>query len=691
MTNIEAGHRRRAAFAASALVSVLLLSAASTATSAPAREYAVTIQGLRAGAMLVQRESDQVTVDYSYRDNGRGPDMKEAFRIAPGEQAVVYRVQGRGEFGSEIREEAAIADGRLRWSSVADRGDEPAAEGSIHVPLQSTPAYWGQMLRAIVARPDLRAPTLGGQTLRAERLQRIEVEGAPGKVAIVLYSVTGADASPWYLWLRDDAEQGFFAVAWPGFAVTPVGYETSAPRLVEEMRAASVARLASLQRRVATRLPGLTLIRGVRWFDAKAAVMRGPSDVYLADGRIGAITAPGALGAQPAQVIDGSGSTLLPGLVDMHGHMWGDAGVQHLAGGVTTVRDMANQNTDLAKLKDRIDRGEIPGPRIVPAGFIEGRSPFSARNGFVVDDLEQGLRAVDWYAARGYRQIKLYNSIRPEWVKALAARAHGHGMTVAGHVPAFMRAAEAVRDGYDELTHINQLMLNFFIRRDEDPRTLLRFTLVAEKARGVRARGTEEQRFLALLRQRGTVVDPTLAVFEAMFTQRDGEPNPSLVAVRDHLPVLWRRGMLASESSPDAQQIVRWRESYARMADFVAAMHRAGVPLVAGTDGPPGLMLHRELELYVKAGIPAAQALRIATWNGARVAGVGFETGSIERGKAADLVLVDGDPLRDISRVRRTRLVIKGGVAYAPDALYASLGMTPFAVPLAIERAEPTR
>ncbi len=654
---------------------------------AAAEEYAVTIQGERAGTMSVRQEGDAVRVDYSYRNNGRGPDMQEEFRVGPQRQPVSYRVRGRTEFGGEIREDAAVEAGRLRWSSVADRGDEPAAEGVLHVPLQSTPAFWGQMLRALVARPDLRAPTLGGRMLQAERLQRLELQGATGPVAVVLHAVTGADTEPWYLWLRDDAEQSFFAVAWPGFAVTPTGHEGAAARLVEAMQQASDERLRRLQQRAARPLPGLTVIRDVRWFDAKAAVMRGPSDVYLAGGRIGAITAPGALQAAPAQVIDGRGSTLLPGLVDMHVHMWPDAGVAHLAAGVTTVRDMASQNADLAWLQKRIDLGEIPGPRIVPAGLIEGRSAFSLRRGIVADDLAQALAAVDWYAARGYRHVKLYNSIRPEWVRPLTARAHAHGMKVTGHVPAFMRAAEAVRDGYDELTHINQLMLNFFIRPDEDSRTLLRFTLVADKSRGVRADSAEARRFVALLRRRGTVVDPTLAVFEAMLTQRDGEPNPSLAAIADHLPVLWQRGMLASEMSPDTEQVVRWRESYARMRDLVAAMHRAGVTLVAGTDGAPGLMLHRELELYVSAGIPAAQALRIATWNGARVAGIGAEAGSIERGKAADLVLVEGDPLEDISRIRRTRMVLKGGVAYAPDVLYAALGMKPFAPPLTIERS----
>lgn len=665
---------------------VALACLACTAAWAATEEFVVSVQGTAAGAMRVGSEGGRVTVDYSYRNNGRGPDLNESFRVDASQRPLEYRVRGTSTFGGEVREDFATDGTRWHWESVADRGEEAMPLGGVFVPLESTPAYWGQILRAVLAGVGGRAPSIQGARLAAERLGRLEVDGRDGRLAVVLYVVTGGDTWPWYLWLRED-DARFFAVGWPGWAVTPAGYEGAIDVLMNFQQNAQAARLENLQQRTAQPLPGLTLVRGVRWFDAPAAVARGPSDVYLFDGRIAAVTPPGSLQARPQQVIDGAGAMLLPGLFDMHSHMWPEAGVMNLAAGVTTVRDMANQNADLLQLKSRIDGGQIPGPHVVPAGFIEGKSAFSQRSGFVVDSVDAGLQAVDWYFARGYRQIKLYNSIRPEWVKPLAGRAHAHGMSVAGHVPAFMRAEAAVNDGYDELTHINQVMLNFFVRPDQDTRTLLRFELVAQMARGVAADGPAEQRFIELLRSKGTAVDPTLATFEAQFTQRDGEPNPSLVAVADHLPLLTRRGLARSEASPSAAQIGIWRESYASMERFVAALHRAGITLVAGTDTDlPGLMLVRELELYVRAGIPAPEVLRIATWNGARIAGVADRTGSIERGKAADLVLVAGDPLRDIADLRRTTLVIKGGVAYAPDALFDALGVRAFAHAAAIER-----
>jgi hypothetical protein len=293
---------------------------------------------------------------------------------------------------------------------------------------------------------------------------------------------------------------------------------------------------------------------------------------------------------------------------------------------------------------------------------------------------------VDWYAARSYHQLKLYNSMRPEWVKPVANRAHALGLTVAGHVPAFMRAEEAVRAGYDELTHINQVMLNFVVRPGDDTRTLLRFTRVGDDAHALDLKSAKAQAFLRLLRQKGTTVDPTLGAFEAQFTQTQGQPNPSLMDVADNLPPLWRRGLKVAEMDLEGQRLRNFRNSWQRMLQLTVAMHRAGVPLVAGTDALAGLGLHRELALYVKAGLSPAQALQTATWNAARAAGVLADRGSIERGKAADLVLVDGDPTANITDLRRATLVIQGRVAYAPDALYEVMGFKPFVAAAKVER-----
>jgi imidazolonepropionase-like amidohydrolase len=208
-------------------------------------------------------------------------------------------------------------------------------------------------------------------------------------------------------------------------------------------------------------------------------------------------------------------------------------------------------------------------------------------------------------------------------------------------------------------------------------RTLMRFIRIGDDAHRIDPADPAVKAFIALLRERGTVVDPTLYAFETLFTQQQGQPSPSLSPIADHLPAAWRRTLRVAEMDLEGDKLVTYRRSFRRLLDLTRAMHAAGVPLVAGTDGWLGIGLHRELELYVEAGIPAAEALRIGTWNGARVAGAAATTGSIERGKVADLALVDGDPSQRIGDIRRTALVFKAGVAYSPAELYEAMGFRP--------------
>ena len=660
-----------------------------TALAASAAEFVVLIQDQPAGHLKVQLGSDgAIEADFSYRDNGRGPDMRERVRVDPRGVPVSYQVTGRSTYGAEIKESYRREGGRAIWASRVDQGDETAPEDFVFVPLESSPAYYDAVVRFLLSQPGASAPTIGGTRLVAEKAVKLSLPGPDGSpVALALVVVTGGDANPWYYWVRDDGSHAFFALTWPGWAVIEKGFEALTRPLTERQRQAVDERLVDLRRKLAQPLDGLTLIRSVRWFDAPVARMRGPADVWLFDGRIAEIVAPGSIAAKPDRVIDGSGRSLLPGLWDMHAHMFPGAGLMHLAGGVTDVRDPGNQNDNLLRTMARTDRGEIAGPSIFPSGFIEGKSAFSSRNGFVVDSLQAGLDAVDWYATRGFHAIKIYNSMKPEWVKPLAERAHARGLRVTGHVPAFMRAEDVVRAGYDELTHINQVMLNFVMRQGDDTRTLVRFERVGTDSAALDLKSPKARAFIKLLRDRGTVVDATAGTFEAMFTQEQGQANPSFADVAEHLPVLWRRGLRAAEMDLEGARLKTFRGSYQRMLEMIVSLHRAGITLVAGTDSLAGLGLHRELALYVQAGIPAPEVLRIGTFNGARVAGQGGSRGRIERGYVANLVLVDGDPSLRIEDLRKASLVIQGRVAYAPDTLYQAMGFKPFVAGAKLETA----
>lgn len=644
--------------------------------------YSITIRAQPSGH-LVRRVDNQgvVHTDYSYRDNGRGPDVREEYTLAPDGTVQAYQVSGKSTFGGEIKESFRRQGGRVEWVSTVDRAEQAAPAQAMYLPVENSPDWFALLVRSVWAQPTHAAPALPGGKFTVERIDTRTVRSTAGTdVHVGLYALIGAYLTPDYIWLREDGDQALFGLMFADWALVEQGFEDQASALYERQKLAEQERFRSLAPKLAKPLPGLTVIRNVRWFDAAAARTRGPADVTLFDGRIGDLLPAGKGPAEAEQVVDGSGKTLLPGLFDMHGHLYPSEGLLHLAAGVTTVRDMGNFNADLLALKARYDVGTELGPRVVPLGFIEGKSPFSSSLGILASTLEEGKQAIDWYAVRGYRQIKLYNSIKPEWAKPLAAYAHERGLRVGGHVPAFMRAEEAVLSGYDEISHINQVTLNFLVKPQDDTRTLLRFTLVGDRGRDIDLDGPRVKAFLALLRKHGTRVDPTLGVFEAMFNQRNGEVNPSLAAVAEHLPVSLRRSILSNSMDVNEGNVVRYRQSYANMLRLVGLMHQAGVPLLAGTDDFAGFTLQRELELYVKAGIPAGEVLKIATYSAAKHAGTLSESGSIERGKLADLVLVDGDPAKRIEDIRRVSLVIKGGVALAPDALYEALGITPFVV-----------
>jgi hypothetical protein len=676
---------------ASSMKSLALFAALLIGAAAQAQTYTVLCMKTPCGLLKLSESQGRMAVDYSYRDNGRGPDQKEVMEFAPDGSWLGYRTEGVSTFGARIDEQfERRADGVAVWRSPVDRGERAGSvREAVYLPVEATPAWMAKLAQRLLANPGGKGEALPVGRLSIERVLTQAIAGQAFEVG--LYAIQGLGIELTYLWLREDT-RALFAEIHPGMGGTVLqGFEAHADRLGEVQKQAQLEQLRRLARELPRTLPGLTVIEGVRWFDSQAAVLRGPSDVYLQDGRIAYIAPPGGLkAAAPAQRVSGKGRTLLPGLVDMHAHLGASDLLLNLAAGVTAVRDVGNTNAELSELSDRLERGELLGPRVAVNGFIEGKSPFASQADFVPDTLPEALAAIDWYAARGFRQLKLYNSIRPDWVKPMVAHARALGLRTGGHVPAFMTAREAVEVGFDEIHHINQVALNFLVSRTDDTRTLLRFSLVGDKAADLNLNDRRTQDFLALLKKKGTVVDPTLVAFEGMYIHRQGQLNPSYAMVSANLPAVMQRGLLSAESELDDAKAQRWGESWKVMLELTRRLHAAGIPLVAGTDAMAGFSLHRELELYVQAGIPAAQALKIGTWNGAQYSDRLNDIGSIERGKRADLLLVDGDPVADIQALRRVALVFQGlngqTRALSPAALYQTMGILPFA-----ETAEITR
>lgn len=667
------------------LVAGLLLSSTVALAEQTTRYVALVDGGTQAGQQVVTQGDDGVTrVEFVFKDNGRGPELKEEFTLAPDGTFQTYRVAGTSTFGAPVEESFTRTGDAVQWKSTSDEGEQVVSGTAMYSPLGGTPNVFSVALAALSEQADGKLPLIPSGTLTMRRILEAQVTRGDEQQTVDLVTMTGIGLTPSFAWATRGKSPRLFAFIVPGYLqLIEQGWETNGDALEALQKQAEGDVLVELRKRLAHPLSGSTLILDARVFDSETATLGARSNVLVRDGRIVSVQASADVRTdgevRADNIVHAEGRVLLPGLFDMHGHVRRWDGGLNLAAGVTTVRDMGNDNATLQQLMGEIAAGTLMSPNVVPAGFIEGESKFSARNGFVIKDMDEVRKAVDWYAENGYGQIKIYNSFPKDLLGQTTTYAHGKGLRVSGHVPAFMRAQEVVDLGYDELQHINQLLLNFFVTPETDTRTLERFYLVAERTADLDLDSKPVQDFISLLAKKQIVVDPTLATFEFLH-QRDGELSPIVADIADHLPPDIQRSRRAAEMNiPDDATAAKYKRSFAKLVEFVGRMHKAGVPIVAGTDEIVGFTLQRELELYVQAGMSPAEVLQIATWTAAKVSRTLDDRGSITPGKRADLILVDGNPTRNITDIRKVALVLQGDVAYYPAEIHEALGVRPFA------------
>jgi len=338
---------------------------------------------------------------------------------------------------------------------------------------------------------------------------------------------------------------------------------------------------------------------------------------------------------------------------------------------------MANDTDGFLKRVARFDDGSEIGPRVLKAGIIDGTGELAGPTKMRADTAEEALKDVDWYADHGYVQIKIYSSMKPELVPLIADRAHARGLRVSGHVPAFMSAKMFVEDGADEIQHLNFIELNFLYPEVKETRNRDRFIKVAEHAREFTPDKPQVKEFIAFLKQHHTVLDPTMGIFEGLFAGDPAKPTPGLEDIAPRFPPQIRRELLSGALDVPKGQEDAYSAAFPSMLKLFKALYDAGVTMIPGTDGLSGYMLHHELEVYAQAGIPPAEVLRMATLTPALVMGVDKERGVIQAGKLADMVLVDGDPTKNMADIRKVSTVLKGGRVYDPAAIEKSLGIQP--------------
>ncbi|HEY1498949.1 MAG TPA: amidohydrolase family protein [Acidobacteriaceae bacterium] len=642
--------------------------------------YTILMNGAKAGAEVdTFGANGKVDSAYEFNDRGRGPKVEAHWVLDAKGLPVRVDVTGVDYLKAPIDEHFALEAGQAEWNSTSEHGH--AAAGAFYAGVNTPTVESTLLIRLLAGAGAAGVPLYPGGVAHLEKVAQTTVHatvgGAEQSMHVTEYAISGISMEPAEFWLDDQMQ--FFAAPGPWAAQLREGWEGTNSALYDIQVKAEKERYHRLAQEMTQHPQRPVAIEHVRVYDSVHAAMLEDETVVVSGERITA-AGPAASVTVPAGAlrIDGRGKTLLPGLFDMHVHAQGDLdGILHIASGVTSVRDMGNSIPVLARLDEEWQSGAAIGPRMKKAGLIDGPGPYQAPTGIFAATQAEANAGVNQYADAGYVQTKLYSSFDPALVPEVIWLSHARGMRVSGHVPSGMTARQFVEAGADEIQHINFIMLNFLADKVKDTRSTARFTGPGEYAAGIDLDSKEVNDFIALLVQHHTTLDLTLNAFEDMYTARPGQAAPTMAPLLDRLPVQVRRGAYTGGLPVTAANDQKYRDAWAAMLKMTRRLNDAGVPILAGTDALPGVMLHRELELEVQAGIPPLKALQNATLLAATVLREQHDVGSVEAGKLADLALVEGDPGKNISDVRRCRTVFKGGAMYDSGKLYEAVGMKP--------------
>jgi Amidohydrolase family len=571
-------------------------------------------------------------------------------------------IRGFTDSGDATENFSVDAKGVASWKTAVDAGSAPFLNRRYN-------SYGGPWLagehdiEGLVKAGSRGIDLLPGGRAKITIGRAVEISGPSGPTTVKLAYVTGYGFAPSPVWLYQN--NSYFGSA-GAISLLPAGYENVGPKLKaiqDETTAAMVRDVAHRFLSPANHTP--SLVDHVLIFDSVDGRYVPDRAVLIEGGKIAAVAAAGSIiPPAGAVVIDGRGKTLLPGLWDSHLHVGGDDWglLQNVATGLTNYRSPGSMIDESLSIMKRRAAGELLAPDGKVSVIIDRKDPLAAQGALTVTSAAEAVAAVGKIKAAGLWGAKFYTSMTPEWIAPAAAEAHRLGLHVNGHVPAGMRPLDAVRAGYDEITHINFIMMQAMPQSVVDKaNTAARLEGPAKYGKDVDLDSSTMQAFYAELAQRKTIVDPTLVVWEESLTSDGSAISPAYAPYADISPPAVARGWKVG-GYPLFDGLTRsdFRASFAKMVGLVGRLQKAGVRIVAGTDGS-GVELVRELELYQQAGLTNAEALQTATIIPAQMTGMADQFGSIEPGKTASMILVDGDSSKELANLRHIATVFLDG------------------------------
>lgn len=640
-------------------------------------KYDVLLGGSDTGDLIVNRSGKKIEIDFAFNNNGRGARTLETLILSNKGLPIEWTIKGKTVFGNAVDESFIVQGGVAKWRASAGESEAGFDDNALYVAQSASPyalfVYASALLntetKSIVALP-------GGQ-LTLKQVDQVDLTNEENNTSLKIFAINGIELDPRYIAL--DSNNQMFAFLSPRFAIIREGFAVHDLALRELAASLNAKRFETIAKKVTHTYDKIVRINNVRIFDPVAKELTKMQSVVINKNQIVAIQDVTSTPLPEEDLIDGKGGTLIPGLFEMHGHMSDNRALLNVMAGVTSVRDMGNEINVLDALIEKINNKTLIGPRITRSAFIEGKSDFSAATGEIAETEQEAVDLVKMYAARGdYFQIKIYSSINGDWVPAMAAEAKKHGMRVTGHIPAFSNVDEMIAAGYDEITHINQVMLSWVLERDEDTRTLFRITGMKRFA-DLDLNSEKVQNTLNTMVEKNIAVDPTIVIHEFGLIARNGETRVGMKDYIENMPIGVQRS--AKEALLDVaneEEDKAYQDAFQKIIDTLSLMHNKGIFIVPGTDLGGAFELHRELELFHKIGMSNAEVLRRASYDMANYMGQGDKLGSIEVGKLADFFLVPGNPLVDLREIKTISMVVKDGNIYYPSQVYPEFGIKPF-------------
>lgn len=668
------------------ILAALLAASASPAFAAPVPKEQLLVPPAGAEHFVVVSEAGKHGDEYkwtlpdgsvAYRESillrGLVFEQDEVVKLDSSGRPTSFTVRGVTPSGDSA-ETFTIDQATARWKTTVDEGEAPASKGVYNT-------FGGTFLAGDATIPLFVKAGAAGVDLLPSGHGTLEpsgttmtVTGPKGPAEVSLYFLKGIGQSPAPVWLFGDGRLFGFVGS---LALMPAGYEGQLKPMIAAQEGA-IAKLAPATARkfltAAARRP--ILFRNVKLYDADHERFVAGQNVVVSNGKIASVGT--ALPKLPAgaRVIDGAGKTLVPGLWDSHMHIGDDfQTVSELALGVTNCRNPGGPIELEVSQRERRKKGTLLAPECWDSVMVDQKGPLAAQGSLAVSSLEETLAAVRKIKANNLTAVKFYTSMNPAWIAPAAKLAHELGLHVHGHIPAGMRTLDAVNAGYDEITHIYfatmQAMPDEVVAKSN---TMLRLTGPGKYFKDVDFNAEPTRTVIRTLAEKHITVDPTLVVVEGVLTSEAGKVSPAYTAYVGTLPPAVERGFKSGPIPlPEGTTREEAKASVKHMLEYVAVMRKAGVPIVAGTDGQ-GMELVRELELYVEGGMTPAEALATATIDAARNVKADKRTGSIAVGKEADLLLVDGDPEANIGDLRHVDQVVLDGALLDGDALRKEAG-----------------